>query len=531
MKRIRERRQTASNTEVSVTDRGWKPIFEQGFDAAVKLWNDGQTIELITHDKRYDASAFGRGMYAAVEAISGAYDSAEREAIAWGFSREEAYALAHSIDTGDRLARESRQVADFNTLPDLLKHAQKEGATHADLTNQDTAFTHGTNIYFPHGDRYSVARVWYENGYFHAQAPNERKIIRQLPRGVTPIAAHAQRRTSEHRAAEPNDAKDVLDGLGRYLEHEGHDAAREASRIARLIRGARNDRKVEEVLEEVNKLIGGHGVEAVRDENAWDNYYGDTVATYVNMGDTYVTTLLYDTRNNEFHITSWGDWYEKYEQERDAEREEEAPESEPYDEDLEETRASVSMKKFEVISADGRVIAHITAPNIEQARRDLTHWYPKGSTVRPSVRSARESAIVRDYIAVDRNDRRVAGPFRSQGEASQHVPPGGHVKFSSSQHRKAPPAPSSYPIFRESANDTLTDIELRALRNVRDHGDFCPPQRTGCERLREAGFPLIERGFVGTHGDGVVTTLFLTDAGRSAVSARSSLNRRGVRRR
>ncbi len=61
-----------------------------------------------------------------------------------------------------------------------------------------------------------------------------------------------------------------------------------------------------------------------------------------------------------------------------------------------------------------------------------------------------ESHAVRDYIAVDRNDRRVAGPFRSHGEAEQHVPPGGYVKFSSAQHRRAPPAPSSYPMFREA---------------------------------------------------------------------------------
>jgi len=61
----------------------------------------------------------------------------------------------------------------------------------------------------------------------------------------------------------------------------------------------------------------------------------------------------------------------------------------------------------------------------------------------------RESSTVRDYIAVDRNDRKVAGPFRSRGEADKHVPPGGYVKFSSSQHRKAPPPPSSYPMFRE----------------------------------------------------------------------------------
>ncbi len=133
----------------------------------------------------------------------------------------------------------------------------------------------------------------------------------------------------EGRVSEPNDARDVLDGLGQYLEHEGHDAPRESARIARMIASAgRSGKKAEAVLEEVNKLIDGHGVEALRDENAWDNYYGDTIATYVNMGDTYETTLLYDVREHEFHVTSWGDWYEAYEAEQEEESEEDEEEEE-----------------------------------------------------------------------------------------------------------------------------------------------------------------------------------------------------------
>ena len=70
--------------------------------------------------------------------------------------------------------------------------------------------------------------------------------------------------------SEPNDARDILDGLGQYLEHEGHDAPRESARIARMIASAgRSEKKAEAVLEEVNKLIDGHGIEALRDEKAW----------------------------------------------------------------------------------------------------------------------------------------------------------------------------------------------------------------------------------------------------------------------
>ncbi len=133
----------------------------------------------------------------------------------------------------------------------------------------------------------------------------------------------------ESTVSEPNDARDILEGLGQYMEHEGHDAPRESARIARMIAGVRgNSDRADKVLEEVNRLVDGHGIEAIRDENAWDNYYGDTVALYVNMGDTYETTLLYDTRTHEFQVTSWGDWYEAYE----AEQEED---EEPEDEDEE----------------------------------------------------------------------------------------------------------------------------------------------------------------------------------------------------
>jgi hypothetical protein len=64
---------------------------------------------------------------------------------------------------------------------------------------------------------------------------------------------------------------------------------------------------------------------------------------------------------------------------------------------------------------------------------------------------------VRDYIAVDRNDRVIAGPFKSRDEADRHVPPGGYVKFTTA-HRRGPPgpAPSSYPMFRESGKRRLT---------------------------------------------------------------------------
>jgi len=65
----------------------------------------------------------------------------------------------------------------------------------------------------------------------------------------------------------------------------------------------------------LNELIEGFGTEAIKNENAYVNkYYSDCIGIYVNMGDSYAMTIIYDTNENEFLITSWGDFIEAYEQ-------------------------------------------------------------------------------------------------------------------------------------------------------------------------------------------------------------------------
>ncbi|MFA5445563.1 MAG: hypothetical protein WC262_11395, partial [Bacteroidales bacterium] len=62
------------------------------------------------------------------------------------------------------------------------------------------------------------------------------------------------------------------------------------------------------VLTMASAMLHGHGVESCRDERAWvDSYYDNTIALYVNRGDTYATTLLYDIEMKKFRIISWGD--------------------------------------------------------------------------------------------------------------------------------------------------------------------------------------------------------------------------------
>lgn len=69
-------------------------------------------------------------------------------------------------------------------------------------------------------------------------------------------------------------------------------------------------------MEAINKLLHGYGVEAIRGE--WQNgYWCDIVATYVNMGDTYDTTVMMvrgksRMDNAKIIVTSYGDWIEQY---------------------------------------------------------------------------------------------------------------------------------------------------------------------------------------------------------------------------
>lgn len=82
--------------------------------------------------------------------------------------------------------------------------------------------------------------------------------------------------------------------------------------LRRTNRLPENDR-----LEEINKLLGGYGTEAIRGE--WQNgYWCDIVAAYVNMGDTYNPTVLqirgdHSFQSSRFIISTWGDFVERNE--------------------------------------------------------------------------------------------------------------------------------------------------------------------------------------------------------------------------
>lgn len=65
------------------------------------------------------------------------------------------------------------------------------------------------------------------------------------------------------------------------------------------------------VLAAINDIIRGCGVEAILDD---DN---NVIAEYVNTGETYSGTVLYDHALGEYILSTWGDWYEAWEHEEE----------------------------------------------------------------------------------------------------------------------------------------------------------------------------------------------------------------------
>lgn len=62
------------------------------------------------------------------------------------------------------------------------------------------------------------------------------------------------------------------------------------------------------ILKVANKVMGGYGVEYLRSSD--EDPYSASGIEYVNMGDTYYSTLMYDWDKKKFIAGSWGDQVE-----------------------------------------------------------------------------------------------------------------------------------------------------------------------------------------------------------------------------
>lgn len=84
---------------------------------------------------------------------------------------------------------------------------------------------------------------------------------------------------------------------------------------------------IQEKLLVINELIDGHGVEPIQvsEELYQDSYWGSVIGEYINLGDTYDLTIVYNVIELEWEVISWGDYFEAKEAELKAELDNESP--------------------------------------------------------------------------------------------------------------------------------------------------------------------------------------------------------------
>jgi hypothetical protein len=75
-------------------------------------------------------------------------------------------------------------------------------------------------------------------------------------------------------------------------------------------------KRASRALELIDDVLDTCGVESIRHESYDGGYWGDVVASYCNTGDTYASTILFDTERDVFYVTSYGDWLEGAERTR-----------------------------------------------------------------------------------------------------------------------------------------------------------------------------------------------------------------------
>lgn len=93
----------------------------------------------------------------------------------------------------------------------------------------------------------------------------------------------------------------------KMLKEEFQDEMRE--KVKSLNTQNLEGRAVSTVLDELNKQFGGYGVEVVNDYQ-FRKYYGDIALEYINMGDSYTATIIYDVDKEEFVYDTLGDYIE-----------------------------------------------------------------------------------------------------------------------------------------------------------------------------------------------------------------------------
>ena len=161
------------------------------------------------------------------------------------------------------------------------------------------------------------------------------KIISEGIFGGTTIQ-QVQTRTDDYVSKQAAEKAEKIAEIKKIFGNDGCDDAK-ALKILKLMHGTSGN-VVEDNLQKINDLVNGYGVESIKtDDGGVRGYWLDVIGAYVNMGDAYAPTVVFDARTNEWLITSWGDVMEDYENNKEPEDEElEELEDETYNEDLEE---------------------------------------------------------------------------------------------------------------------------------------------------------------------------------------------------
>lgn len=70
------------------------------------------------------------------------------------------------------------------------------------------------------------------------------------------------------------------------------------------------------ILTAINAELGWFGVCNIDTDQFIDKCWWYCGAMYVNNGETYNNTILYDVQRNCYYVTSWRDWVETFERSR-----------------------------------------------------------------------------------------------------------------------------------------------------------------------------------------------------------------------
>jgi hypothetical protein len=91
-------------------------------------------------------------------------------------------------------------------------------------------------------------------------------------------------------------------GFDYVYEHINQDLFRKT--IRKLAYCYSEPHRLYKILHAIDELLEGHGVECIRKD-------GEVALEYINMGDTYIPTIVFNHQTWTFRCCSWGDIVEK----------------------------------------------------------------------------------------------------------------------------------------------------------------------------------------------------------------------------